>query len=207
MFIYVCVYVYIFLTMYLTIYLSIYINPAFSLFQETLQRLEQEHRKAKDDLQAAESEAREAQAGLVEAKRALQSLKKRHSDTEARHRGLHYELSQQHSLSARHRQMMASASVVLLEEEAVKAVERDIDSATASLDGMARMRMACYEMGQQECLAKDRLYQQVMQARARVTALRSRQESFRHSPGRVEPLKSQVQHLKGAVQSLRQQVC
>lgn len=102
--------------------------------------------------------------------------------------------------------MIASASVRLAEEEAAKAIGGDADSTTASLDSVARMRMASYEMVQQECLAKDRLHQQVMQARARVTSLRSRLEAFRHSPGSMEPLKSQIRRLKEAVLSLRQQV-
>lgn len=136
----------------------------------------------------------------------MQSLQKQHSDEEARGRALQHELLQQHCSSERHRQMIASASVRLAEEEAAKAIGGDADSTTASLDSVARMRMASYEMVQQECLAKDRLHQQVMQARARVTSLRSRLEAFRHSPGSMEPLKSQIRRLKEAVLSLRQQV-
>ncbi|XP_047492340.1 polyamine-modulated factor 1-binding protein 1-like [Penaeus chinensis] len=174
--------------------------------EDTLRRLEQEHRRAGADVQAAEGERAEARAALAEAKRALQSLQKRHSDEEARGRALQHELLQQHSSSERRRQMIASVSGSLAEEEAVRAAGADADSTTTSLDSVARMRMASYEMVQQKCLAKDRLHQQVLQARARVTALKSRLQAFRHSPGSVEPLKSQIRYLEEAVLSLRQQV-
>ncbi|XP_063610021.1 plectin-like [Penaeus indicus] len=173
---------------------------------ETLRRLEQEHRKAAADVQAAEGERAEAQAALAEAKRALQSLQKRHSDEEARGRALQHELLQQQSSSERRRQTIAGVSASLAEEEAVRAAGGDADATAASLDSVARMRMASYEMVQQECLAKDRLHQQVMQARARVASLKSRLQAFRHSPGSVEPLRSQIRHLEEAVLALRRQV-
>lgn len=193
--------------------ISLYLHLCLSLIdlhifsQETLRRLEEEHKKAEAEAHAAEGEAAEAKASWSEARRHHETLQKKHRAMEARIRHLQSELAQQQALSAEHRQGMATACLLLADEEEIKAAVKEADSQTAGLDSVARMHMGYYDMVQQKCLATSSLSQQVLKARARVMSLKTHLKSFKHSPCMVEPLMLQIQHLKEAVQSLRQQVC